>query len=205
MRNLIWGFVLIMIGVLLLLDNMGYADFGEIMETFWPLLLVIWGLTVLMRKRTSQRVPAQALSPLAPSAPPSPPPEQSTSPSIGDDLVHQSNVFGDMHYRITSQNFKGGSLSTVFGDCHLDLSSAQFAEGAHELRLHSVFGDSTIILPKDAAVSVSGSSLFGDLTILGQHKEGFSTGIKAETPAFESTTSRMKIIISKVFGDVRVV
>ena len=34
MRNLFWGFILVMFGVLLLLDNIGIADFGEMIHDY---------------------------------------------------------------------------------------------------------------------------------------------------------------------------
>ncbi|MDD8019757.1 MAG: DUF5668 domain-containing protein [Acidobacteriota bacterium] len=40
--NLIWGVILIAIGLLFLLDNMGY-DAWEFIFKFWPLILIIWG------------------------------------------------------------------------------------------------------------------------------------------------------------------
>ncbi|MDI6767546.1 MAG: cell wall-active antibiotics response protein LiaF [Bacteroidota bacterium] len=187
MHNLFWGIILILFGIFFLLDNLGYADFSEIISSYWPLILVIWGISILIRKRPC--VTALVISD----------PQQFTS-----DLLHQSNVFGDIFIKVTSQDFKGGSLSTVFGDCNIDLSGASLADGDHELRIHSVFGDSLIVLPKDAAVSITASSTFGDLTILGKHKGGFSPDLQSISLEYPTATKRLKLSISKVFGDVRV-
>ncbi len=187
MHNLFWGIIFVLLGVFFLLDNLGYADFSEIISNYWPLILVIWGISILFRKK-----------------PRGSPINVTHSQEILSDLLHQSNVFGDIFINVTSQNFKGGSLSTVFGDCDIDLSGSVFAEGEHELRIHSVFGDSTIILPKDAAVSISANSTFGNLTILGQRKGGFSPGLQSTSSDYLSSTKRMKLSITKVFGDVRV-
>lgn len=187
MQNIFWGFILILFGVFFLLDNLGYVDFSEIISNYWPLLLVFWGVSMLMRKKPRSTAV-----------------NVTTSQQITSDLLHQSNIFGDIFINVTSQNFKGGSLSTVFGDCDVDLSEGTFAEGEHELRIHSVFGDSTIVLPKNAAVSISASSTFGDLTILGQHKGGFSPDIQTTSSDYSINIKRMKLSITKVFGDVRV-
>ncbi|MFA4926127.1 MAG: DUF5668 domain-containing protein [Candidatus Aminicenantales bacterium] len=40
--NLIWGIILIVIGLLFLLDNIG-LDSWELLFKFWPLILIIWG------------------------------------------------------------------------------------------------------------------------------------------------------------------
>ena len=187
MRNLFWGIVLITFGILFLLDNLGYADFHELIHDYWPLILIIWGFSLLVPKRSQPHHQVGGIS-----------------QQVSSDLLHQSNVFGDIFTKITSQNFKGGSLSTVFGDCDVDLSAATLAEGEHELRIHSVFGDSLLILPQDAAVSVTANSMFGDLTILGKHKSGFSPALQSISSPYPASTKRLKIIISKVFGDVRV-
>src|SRR5437870_669625 len=136
-RNLFVGVVLITFGVLFLLDNLGIADMGDVIHNFWPLILTLWGLSIVMRGRSKASVR-----------------EASVPRSVESELLHESNVFGDMFVSVTSQNFKGGSISTVFGDCDVDLSHSVIADGEHELKVHGVFGDTSIILSKDAAVSI---------------------------------------------------
>ena len=48
--SLSWGIILIVLGVLLILDRMGYAEFdlGRFLHTWWPLILVIVGLSMLL-------------------------------------------------------------------------------------------------------------------------------------------------------------
>jgi len=41
-----WGLVLILIGVLILLDNLGYLSHDII--RFWPVLVIIWGIKKLV-------------------------------------------------------------------------------------------------------------------------------------------------------------
>ena len=187
MGNFFWGLVCITLGVLFLLDNLGYADFHDVIKNYLPLILIFWGLSMLVRKRQVHAIDTS----------------QKISPFLSD-LLHQSNVFGDIHVKISSQNFKGGSLSTVFGDCNVDLSDSTLADGDHELRIHSVFGDSKIIIPKDTSISVTATSTFGDLNILGKQKGGFSPEIHFTSPTYSTATKRLKLSISKVFGDIRI-
>ena len=187
MRNYFWGFLLVALGILLLLDHLDVVQFEDIVHNYWPLILIFWGLSILAgrRRHTPETLADQ-------------------SEAVSYDLLHQSSVFGNVHTSITSPNFKGGSVSTVFGDCIVDLSKASFDTGEHLLRLHSVFGNTTLILPKDAAVSVSANSVAGRLSILGQHKEGISSAMNIATQNYDSATNRLQINISKVFGNVRV-
>lgn len=191
MRNVTWGFVLVVIGVLLLLNNLGVADIGNIIHDYWPLILILWGISILTRRKQTADTETSVSS--------------SSSQQVSGDLVHESTVFGDLDIIITSQNFKGGSLSTVFGDSHIDLSKAIIADGEHHLRIHSVFGDSIIILPRDAAVSVSATSTLGDLHVLGQKKSGISTELQVTTNNYASSLKRLQISSSKIFGDLRII
>ncbi len=192
MRYSFGGIILILIGVLFLLENFGIADFGDTVSTFWPLMLVFWGF-VILRRRKKQTVQSDAVFT-----------QHEVQQTISGDLIHESNVFGDIFLSITSQSFKGGSINGTFGDIELDLSKATFAEGEHFLRIHGVFGDCTIITPKDSAVSVSASSTAGTLSLFGQRKDGWSPSLENVSQAYANNNSRLKIMVSITFGDIRV-
>jgi predicted membrane protein len=196
MRNFYWGFILIIFGILMLLDNLGAIDFREFVSDYWPLLLILWGVSILARRRPR---PSAAGAGSGAGASPAEMSSQSES-----ELVHQSSVFGHIDLKVTSHQFKGGSISTVFGESFVDLSSAKFADGEHELRVHGVFGDSRIILPPGAAAAISASSVFGELIISGQRKGGFSSEIQHLTPDYDQASNRMKISITRVFGAINV-
>lgn len=190
MRNMLGGIILITIGALFLLDNLNVADFGEMVSNYWPLILILWGFSILTgpKKRSQHGGGAPAAG----------------NVEYSSDLIHDSNVFGDVDRSISSNNFKGGSISTVFGDCVIDLTKASLADGRHELKIHGVFGDTSVIVPKQMAAVVNANSTFGSVTVFDQHKAGFSSGMNGTTPDFESSAGKLTITISRVFGDIRV-
>ena len=48
-RSRLWsGLILITLGVLFLLDRLGYIRFGEFVETWWPVALIVFGLWCLL-------------------------------------------------------------------------------------------------------------------------------------------------------------
>jgi predicted membrane protein len=202
MRNVFWGFVLVMFGGLLLLDNLGYADFGEMLSQFWPLLLIVWGVSILIRRSNRISEPQPQPQPANVGGAPSSASPADYSFVMDGDVIHQSEVFGDTHITVTSSNFMGGSVSTVFGDCVIDLSKATFAQGEHTLRVHTVFGDSRITLPPGAAVAISANSTFGEMHMKDQQKGGFTSFMASRTPGYDSAPNRMQFSISKVFGDL---
>ncbi|MDI6803724.1 MAG: cell wall-active antibiotics response protein LiaF [Bacteroidota bacterium] len=186
MRNLFWGLVLITLGVLFLLDNLGIADFSYLIRTYWPVIFILWGIHVLLRKKNQSHI------------------EITTEPSesLGD-LIHRSNIFGDESFSVNSQNFKGGSISNVFGDINLDLSKTVIADGEHVLRLNSVFGDTIIQAPKDCAIAVTASVVFGDLKVFNEKAEGIFKDINTSSPGYQTASKKIRIHVSQIFGDLR--
>jgi predicted membrane protein len=205
MRNVFWGFILVLFGTLLLLDNLGIADFSDMIHNYWPLILVLWGVSILIRRNRAQPAYEAPPAPGTTDAGTAQSPHYEGAPyPIDGDLIHQSEVFGDTDVVIRSQNFLGGSISSVFGDTRIDLSTITIATGEFTLRVHSVFGNVRIMLPPNAAIAISANSTFGDVSVLGQRKNGFSSFLVATTPTFTTADRRLKITISKVFGDLYV-
>lgn len=46
--RIFWGLVLIAVGVLFLFDQLGRLDFGDIIGTYWPVILILIGLSILV-------------------------------------------------------------------------------------------------------------------------------------------------------------
>ncbi|WDS36442.1 DUF5668 domain-containing protein [Pseudoxanthomonas sp.] len=51
-RHLIPALVLIVLGTLFLLDNLGFSTFdaGHLISTWWPLLLILAGVNLLLKR-----------------------------------------------------------------------------------------------------------------------------------------------------------
>ena len=71
--------------------------------------------------------------------------------NVSTDRLSESNVFGDVNIRLDSADFQGGSVNNVFGDVRIDLSGVVLQKEIVKLYVNGVFGDITIILPKDVA------------------------------------------------------
>jgi lia operon protein LiaF len=189
------GFSLIIIGVIFLLDSTGTFDIGELIRTYWPLLLVLWGLAML---RPGFRRPRAAAAPPAPgSAPGGGRTDQAES-------LESSNVFGDVDMRVTSPSFRGGSARTVFGTIMVDCHMGGLADGEHTLTVSGVFGDSRVIVPPGIALDITAHALVGDASVLDQKRGGISASVRYTTPGFDSAPKRLRIRVSQVFGDIDV-
>jgi predicted membrane protein len=139
--NLWWGLVLIALGVLFLLDNMNVIEFGEAIRTYWPALLILWGVSVLLRR--SSRSAASAGGSEEAAAPAAEAHEVFSDRDERPDTEHinYSSVFGDVSLHLVSTHFQGGTVSTVFGDTTIDLSAVTLADGESTLKVSGVFGN----------------------------------------------------------------
>jgi predicted membrane protein len=192
-----FGILLILAGAFFLLDTLRVLDLGTAFERFWPLLLVIWGLWVIVRPR---REGGPALGPA-----------KGNAQVFGDldtgtaaDVLEHSNVFGDVRIKVTSQNFRGGTLSTVFGDTVVDCSGASLADGEQVLSMNGVFGDCTVRMPKGVPYMLAAHTLFGSLRAPFESREGISATVTYESKEYATAPKKLRLNLSQVFGDVRV-
>ncbi len=186
--------ILITLGVLLLLDKLGIAEFGDIISTYWPLILILVGLRMFFRYgRSEQQAGAPHDAAFSGTT------QESTATS-----TNSSNVFGDVDMKITSTDFHGGSISNVFGDMNIDLSEIQLAEGEQTLRLDGVFGDMHVLVPKNIEVYATAHSVIGDMRVLGNVKSGIGQQISYSTPNYPGATKKLRLITNQVFGSAKI-
>jgi hypothetical protein len=141
-RNIGWGLILILFGGLSLANR--FIDFGEWRHAFWPMVLLVFGLYLII-------APPRYL-------------RQWTRPDQGGDdrdFIDEVAVFSGGDRIITSQNFKGGRILSVFGGSKINLMNAKLAEGRQVLDTMSIFGGSNIIVPAGWTVKVEVVAIFG--------------------------------------------
>lgn len=186
-----WGGLFILFGLLFLLDNLNLLDIGDVFSNFWPLVLILVGVYVILKNSSKS--------------------SDEESESFGDkkyasskDDVAESNTFGDLKITLDSANFQGGYARTTFGDLKIDAEQLKIPEGEKRLNANTVFGDIKISVPKDLAVKVSASNLAGDINIFGQKADGLSQKMGYETPGYTAATEKLFIVCAVTFGDIKV-
>jgi predicted membrane protein len=194
----VWlGVILIAIGVLFLLDNVYIVDFGEIVHTYWPVLLIIWGVSKLARRSSTPGIQESSSGRVDGAT-------ATVYPSSEANYLSSSTVFGDYTVAVQSKSFAGGYVSTTFGNTDIDLLNAQLAEGEHSLKLDGVFGNTTLHLPRDMAFVVFANTTFGGIRVNDQRKEGISSSLDYASPDFHTAKHRLRISASRVFGSLTV-
>lgn len=178
-----WGILLVAAGGLFLADHMGYLDAGDTISAFWPVLLIVWGLGMVVSRRNlfwglaiagmGTLFLMQQLDYITGGVWGYVWPgllilgglgilfKGKASHKIADGnqqvstgKLDLSNSFSEARYVITAQNFEGGKVSASFGQTTIDLSAAATSLNTVELKVDCSFGQVAVRLPADWRVDL---------------------------------------------------
>jgi predicted membrane protein len=137
-RSFLWSAILILGGLALQFWKLEIFSLNFV-YIFWPIILIVIGLTLILKKSSKKWVKSKESS---------------------EDEIDYFTMFGGIEKRINSRNFKGGNITVLFGGAEVDLSNAQFDAGA-KIEIFNAFGGTSIIVPDGSQVIVSGAPIFG--------------------------------------------
>lgn len=189
--GVITGIVIVSVGVVLLLAQLGFLNIHLIWR-FWPLILVVVGIAKLVEATAvSQRIWGGMLSvigvlllahyfghfrygidqiwPLFIVGAGLSMLFQSYWPktTAGDGNLtpgtglNSVNIFGGTDRNIKDRNFRGGSLFACFGGFQIDLTQAEIEGDSAVIDATAVFGGGEIRVPQSWNVVVEGVGVFG--------------------------------------------
>jgi predicted membrane protein len=205
--RIFWGLILIAFGVGFLLDQLGYLDFGDVLGTYWPVIFIIIGLSILINNNFKDagagiffiafgaffllvrlRILGYSLWHYWPVLiiaaglwiliSPFRGACKKKIPELTVDELDINQVFSGSSRRIESRNFKGGKAEVVFGSAEIDLSGAGLEGGKATLYLSAVFGSIEVRVPREWEVVVEGSPFLGTIE---DKKRGAAGGEKTGT------------------------
>ncbi|MBC7187095.1 MAG: cell wall-active antibiotics response protein [Calditrichaeota bacterium] len=191
LHTLFLGIILIALGILILLHNREQLDLWDLLEQYWPVLIILAGVYVLLHAFSMPETRPVLEAVL----------EQRDTGTMGDVFQHHA-VWGDIKLVSESAAFRGGSVRTMFGDVELDLSRADIAPGEQKLEVSSTFGDVTIRVKPGMPVGVRATAVLGDVNVFGQKRSGIGSGITYQSPDYAQAQAKLAISISHVAGDI---
>ena len=181
--RVLFGSVVTVLGALLMLDYADVLNAGEVIDAWWPAVIVVAGLMAMWAN------PQHWMMPLVVTAAGSVLLLRSTGvvdslavagPALlilvgllvilgrgvnqrvvaTADRVNSFNVFSGSEIASHSDHFEGGSVGALFGGAEVDLRYAQPAPGA-ELDVFVAFGGAEIKVPEGWQVITHGIPIFG--------------------------------------------
>ena len=81
-----------------------------------------------------------------------------------EDVIEDTAIFGGGDKIVTSQNFKGGTLTAICGGSNIDLTQSKLADGKNEIDVFYLFGGSKIRVPQDWTIHLQTTGIFGGMS-----------------------------------------
>ena len=121
--------------------------------------------------------------------------EMNSYKKIETDRLKNLSILWGTQKKITSNNFKGGKVTSIFGYSEIDLTECKLDNKSVIVDILGIFGGSTLIVPKEWNVVVDVFSLFG----------GFSNKIRItpETKVDMEKTLTIKGLVLFGFGELK--
>ncbi len=142
-QSRISGYILIAIGVFFLLPEIFDLSYN-FRRNFWPILLIAVGVIIIFkhgygRKRMEIRA----------------------THDKEVDFIDEFNIFSGSEKKISSKNFRGGTITSIFGGSDIDMTDAELSGETNVIEVFYMFGGSNIIVPNDWIVLNKVTSIFG--------------------------------------------
>ena len=185
-HGLFFGVLLVVLGALFLLDQNNIVDIGDL----WPLIIVAAGIWMIIKPKSCNNWESKNFGD-----------QQYVTDS---DKVIRSNSFGDINVTIDSKKFTGGQIGTTFGCVKVDLTNIDVVQGEQILHINTTFGDIKISVPKNVPYSIYASNTAGDMKVFDEKRSGWKQEVTHKSSNYDSSSNKVRIIASQVFGDFKV-
>ncbi|MBM3297182.1 MAG: hypothetical protein FJY83_06230 [Candidatus Aminicenantes bacterium] len=187
----VWGLIIVIVGVIFLLGNMGKVSTHNIFSTYWPVILIVLGLWQLVGSGYRDVFPGILLTALGvifllqrlgrlprnvwvyvwPTViiivglwlifGPLFRRRSRSGPAVAVDDLNASVVLGGVNRVITSQSFRGGRASAVLGGIDIDLRDAVLDQGQATIEVNVFMGGIDIKVPRNWKAVVDISPVLG--------------------------------------------
>lgn len=178
-----WSGVLFIAGALLQARNLELLPVG-FWSAFWPLVLILAGVSVLVNRGSKKKVSATSGNDAF---------FGGSTQNVTGDRVDRTAIFSGQELRVSTKSFAGGDLTAVFGGIEIDLRDADIEAPNVMLTVSAVFGGIEIRVPPHWQIVVQGTPIFG--------------GIEDKTMRIPNTTVKGPILlidVTAVFGGVEI-
>jgi predicted membrane protein len=223
--GLIPGAIILAVGIIFLLDSLGYVRARHFLQ-FWPMILIfvggakiarrdsrIWGALVLLFGIFLQLselgighfswgqfwplllIAGGAMAMWSAIQARRLMPTASSDTIDPRDTLEESAIFGGIEKRLNSREFRGGRLQAIFGGIELDLRDADMLGNEAVIHANAIFGGIEMRVPETWYVATRGQGVFG----------GFSDSTRFSPPADPEKPKKTLIVLgTSLFGGVEI-
>ena len=223
--GLIPGAIILAVGIIFLLDSLGYVRARHFLQ-FWPMILIfvgiakiarrdsrIWGALVLLFGIFLQLselgighfswgqfwplllIAGGAMAMWSAIQARRLMPTASSDSTDPRDTLDESAIFGGIEKRLNSREFRGGRLQAIFGGIELDLRDADMLGNEAVIHANAIFGGIEMRVPESWFVATRGQGVFG----------GFSDSTRFLPPADPEKPKKTLIVLgTSLFGGVEI-
>ena len=184
LQQVVLGVLIVAVGVAALLGALGIVDvsLGEIIGTWWPMVIIVVGFTSLLGTPRAWIGPVGVIAvgtflqlsnlglvevdvwalvwPVAIILVGLSLITRFGTHGTGEDMINSAVMWWGSERRTTSQDFRGGSLSAIMGGIDVDLRQAGIVEHA-EISVFAFWGGVEIKVPPTWRVQVGGLPVLG--------------------------------------------
>ncbi|MBA7537440.1 hypothetical protein ES705_29707 [subsurface metagenome] len=188
--KIVAGLVILLLGLLFLLKNINVVDVGisEIIRTYWPLVLIALGIGVI---RISRKLRGKFRWG-----------KEEVEPEMEGGEIRISRKFGSYDFDFKGKELGSGKIELAFGEALLDMRDGIIPEGNNILKIISQFGSVKIRANKEQPLLIRAKVFLGDLRIFENRQSGFSPGVEYKSDTFETSLSKLTLLIKHSMGKV---
>lgn len=180
--TIVFGIVLILVGILALLDSLEFISFWSALGKLWPLILIALGVWLLLKKRYfswDEKVEIKEGS-------------------------KYSKAFGDLKIDSSGTDPHGMDVEMGFGDLDVNLTKASLSERENVIHLALGFGDIRVWIPSEVKAKISAGCGAGDIDVLGRTTDGLGKSSDYQDEGYETAKKRLRIHAKIGFGDIKI-
>jgi len=192
------GIILTLIGLIFIYPKLSilfpgyFANLDIDFRTFWPLILIITGIVLIIGWRFPNKRKKQHSEHYSD--------EYNSRKTCNEgvnynsaDYIDKNLLFGGSEQIVLSTNFRGGEGNVMFGELIIDLRKAKLAEGTHKLELSAMFGSIILYVPTGWDLEMRSSSFLASI----EDKRYQSTPV-------ENCISTLIVKGSAMFGNIEI-
>lgn len=154
------SFILISFGIALQIDRLDLLDIN-VWKLFWPILLIILGVRILMVNKSKSYTYSKELNKDNKENHFNKEEELDYDNISKEDYISKSTILFGSTVRNSSKNFKGGNISVVLGGTDLDLRQAEIKGKNITLNVDVILGGLDIFVPENWNVHLKTTHILG--------------------------------------------